>query len=239
VLSDIHGNRQALDATMRAMRGAGVTTWWCLGDLVGYGADPGHCTQVATSSAERCLAGNHDLAASGRVPSTVFVDWAYDAIRWTQAALGPSDMEALRRLMPSEPDHEVPIYHASPRDPVWEYVLTDEVARASLERVRAPLTLIGHTHRPSAWRLTPEGDLEGGFVRGEQTIALTEGRWLANPGSVGQPRDGDARAAWMVYDPDEGTLDFRRTPYDVAAAQNAILAAGLPAMLADRLSLGR
>jgi diadenosine tetraphosphatase ApaH/serine/threonine PP2A family protein phosphatase len=145
----------------------------------------------------------------------------------------------LSRLEPSDSDHEVPMFHGSPRDHAWEYVVSDEVARASLELVGARVTLVGHSHRPAAWCLSPDGRLSGGFVTGESVVELTEGKWLINPGSVGQPRDGDARAAWAILDLEGGEVRFRRTPYDVAAAQNAILGAGLPSMLADRLSHGR
>ena len=133
----------------------------------------------------------------------------------------------------------MPLFHGSPRDPVWEYVLTTEQARDALEDRRVALTLVGHTHVPFSWRLTTEGTMESPGVPPDGRIDLSEGRWLVNPGAVGQPRDGDARAAWALYDPDEGTIEFRRTPYDVAAAQNAILKAGLPPSLAHRLAEGR
>jgi diadenosine tetraphosphatase ApaH/serine/threonine PP2A family protein phosphatase len=224
---------------LRAARGTGVSEWWFLGDMVGYGADPAHCARHCLSETTRCLAGNHDLAAARRVDTAVFVGWAREALEWTAAALGPGLTRELADLMPSDPDHDVPIFHASPRDPVWEYVVTDAVARASLEHLSAPLGFVGHTHVPSAWHLSPEGDLNGGPLTGEATVQLTAGRWLVNPGSVGQPRDGDARASWAIYDTDAETVRIRRTPYDVAGAQNAILSAGLPSLLADRLSLGR
>jgi diadenosine tetraphosphatase ApaH/serine/threonine PP2A family protein phosphatase len=122
---------------------------------------------------------------------------------------------------------------------VWEYVLEVAQARAALEHRRVPLTLIGHTHVPFSWRLTPDGAMEAVGVPPGGRLLLDEGRWLVNPGSVGQPRDGDARAAWALYEPDAGVIEFRRTPYDVAGAQNAILEAGLPEMLANRLAEGR
>ena len=131
------------------------------------------------------------------------------------------------------------MFHASPRDPVWEYVITIEQARDALEYQRVPLTLIGHTHMPFAWRLTSDGAMEAPGVPSDGRLALDSGRWLVNPGSVGQPRDRDARASWALYDPEERTMEFRRTPYDVAGAQNAILEAGLPSLLAHRLAEGK
>lgn len=224
---------------LQAARQAGARAWWCAGDLVGYGADPAHTMRVAMSEAERCIGGNHDLAAAGRVPLATFTAAAREALEWTRATLGRQGRSRLDRLNALDMDGDVPIFHGSPRDPVWEYVLEVGQARAALEDRRVPLTIVGHTHLPCAWRLTPDGAMEKYPTSPDAPIALTEGRWLVNPGAVGQPRDGDARAAWMLYDPDERTIHFRRTPYDVAGAQNAILQAGLPTMLAHRLAEGR
>jgi diadenosine tetraphosphatase ApaH/serine/threonine PP2A family protein phosphatase len=222
---------------LRAARQHAVTEWWCVGDLVGYGADPVHTLGRCISEAARCLAGNHDLGAAGRVPIDDFNGTAREALEWTRARLGPVGAAKLARLSAADAGHAVPLFHASPRDPVWEYVLTTAQARAALEAVDAPLTLIGHTHTPAAWHLTPDGATVPVPLTG--TVALTPGRWLVNPGSVGQPRDGDARASWVLLDEDAGTLTLVRTPYDVAAAGGAILAAGLPGVLARRLADGR
>ena len=198
-----------------------------------------HCLATAIGSAERCIAGNHDLGVTGEVSLDVFAEIASAAIIWTRETLGSVGRAKLQRLRPSDPDAEVPMFHASPRDPVWEYVITVEQARDALEYQRVPLTLIGHTHIPFAWRLTLDGAMEAPGVPSGGRLVLGEGRWLVNPGSVGQPRDRDARASWALYDPAEGTIEFRRTPYDVAGAQNAILEAGLPSLLAHRLAEGK
>ena len=221
------------------MREAGAGTIWCVGDIVGYGADPSYCLATIVGRSERCLAGNHDLGVTGAVSLDAFADLARNAIVWTRERLGAAGRARLERLRPADPGHEVPMFHASPRDPVWEYVLSVEQARDALEDRRIPLTLIGHTHIPSAWRLTPDGAMQEIVPPPPGPMPLTEGRWLINPGSVGQPRDRDARAAWLLLDRDAGTVEFRRTPYDVAAAQNAILEAGLPSLLAHRLAEGR
>ncbi len=221
------------------MREAGATAIWCVGDVVGYGADPSYCLSTILDRSERCLAGNHDLGVTGQVSLDVFAGVAGEAVVWTREKLGRAGRATLGRLAPADPDHEVPMFHGSPRDPVWEYVLSAEQARDALEDRRVALTLIGHTHLPSAWRLTPDGAMEEVVPPPKEPLALTEGRWLVNPGSVGQPRDHDARAAWALYDTEARTIEFRRTPYDVAAAQNAILEAGLPSLLAHRLAEGR
>ncbi len=210
-----------------------------MGDIVGYGADPIHCLGQAIGESARCIAGNHDLGVAGSVSIEVFTDAAHEAIVWTRETLGEVGRAKLRRLRPDDADAQVPMFHGSPRDPVWEYVFTVEQARDALENRRAALTLVGHTHIPAAWRLTPDGAMEGPDLPPSGLLALTEGRWLVNPGSVGQPRDRDARAAWALYDADAGTIHFHRTPYDVAGAQNAILEAGLPSLLAHRLAEGR
>jgi diadenosine tetraphosphatase ApaH/serine/threonine PP2A family protein phosphatase len=217
---------------------AGTHEVWSLGDMVGYGAEPVQCLATITDEASRQISGNHDLAAAGRVPLDAFSPSARKAIEWTREVLGPVGVAKLAKLAPSSPGPPA-LYHGSPRDPVWDYVSSDEKARAALESTDADLIFIGHTHSPAAWRLTPEGELEGGFVGGPGTVELTEGRWLINPGAVGQPRDGDARASWVSYDPGAATVTFNRTPYDVAGAQNAILAVGLPPDLARRISEGR
>lgn len=238
ILSDVHGNLHALDAVREDVDRRGIARWWCLGDMVGYGAFPAETLAACLAGAERCLAGNHDLGAAGRVPVTDFSDAAADAIAWTADRLGDDALAELGRLQPQDVDHDPPLYHASPRDPVWEYILSPRQAERALVDSPRPLTLVGHTHMPAAWNLTGADGLRRVRVD-EGPVTLGRGRWLVNPGSVGQPRDHDPRASWAVYDPDAGTIEVIRTPYDVAAAQAAIRAAGLPSQLADRLAEGR
>lgn len=239
IISDVHGNRHALEAVRRAQRQAGLTRAWCLGDMVGYGAHPAECLRACVASSERCIAGNHDLAAAGRVPADTFSPLAKAAIEWTRTRLDRNSLDRLAVLEPQDLDGPVALFHASPRDPVWEYVLTGDHARAAFDECSSRLIMIGHTHLAGAWRLSDDGRLDGGLVRGEETISLETGRWLINPGSVGQPRDLDPRASWAILDLDALTLRFRRTPYDVPGAQNAIQAAGLPTELGSRLAEGR
>jgi len=236
VLSDIHGNRQALDAVLDDVARRGIGRWWCVGDIVGYGADPGYVLDVCLSTAERCIAGNHDLVVAGHLPLEAFASWAQKAAAWTRIALDPDQRSRLAVLGPIDSAADVHLAHASVRDPVWEYVVGLEEAAASLEAATADLTFIGHTHIPAAWHRRPDGAVRG--VPTDATVALTEGRWLVNPGSVGQPRDQNPRASWACFRPEDGTVEFIRTRYDVEGAQAAIRAAGLPAMLAARLVEG-
>jgi diadenosine tetraphosphatase ApaH/serine/threonine PP2A family protein phosphatase len=207
--------------------------------MVGYGAHPAECLQVCVHESERCIAGNHDLAAAGRVEAATFSPQARTAIEWTRTRMDRNALDRLAALQPEDADGEVALFHASPRDPVWEYVITGDQVRAALDASPARIVMVGHTHLAGAWRLGDDGRLDGGLVRGEETVSLRDGRWLVNPGSVGQPRDLDPRASWAILDLEALTLRFRRTPYDVPGAQNAIQAAGLPADLGARLAEGR
>ena len=189
--------------------------------------------------ADRCIGGNHDLGVTGEVSLDVFADLARDAIIWTRQALGEVGRAKLRDLEPADPDGAVPLYHGSPRDPVWEYVLTVEQAREALEHRRVPLTLVGHTHIPSLFSL--EGRRLGvQALRGESGAIQLEpdGRYLINPGSIGQPRDRDPRASFITYDSETRTVRWQRVDYAISKAQERIIRSGLPKVLADRLALG-
>lgn len=237
VISDVHGNLQALVAVLEAIDRDEVDAIWCLGDVVGYGARPNECCAVVAERAEVCLAGNHDLGVLGEVPLDVFSDEAAEAVRWTQSVLEPDARTFLAGLSPSAETEHATLAHASPRDPVWEYVLGLDQARAALEAAAQPLVLIGHSHAAlyfangseTRWGLAPEGTI----LRCEH-----EQRCLLNPGSVGQPRDGDPRAAWLLLDVKLGQATFCRVAYDVHRTQAEIREVGLPDDLAERLSEG-
>jgi len=207
--------------------------------MVGYGAHPAECLRVCVTTSERCIAGNHDLAAAGRVPNDAFSPWARTAIEWTRTRLDRNALDRLADLEPMDDTGDIALFHASPLDPVWDYVRDGDGVRAALAAHPARVMMVGHTHLAGAWCLGDDGRLDGGLVRGEETVSLDRGRWLINPGSVGQPRDLDPRASWAVFNPDANTLTFRRTPYDVPGAQNAIQTAGLPRELGARLAEGR
>ncbi len=239
VISDVHGNLHALEAVRRAIHHTSITRIWCLGDMVGYGANPAECLRVCVHDSERCIAGNHDLAAAGRVSVSEFSYLARTAIEWTRTRLDRNSLDRLAILEPQDADAPVALFHASPRDPIWEYIITGEQVRAAFVADPSRIIMVGHTHVAGAWRLSDDGRLDGGMMRGEGTVSLEAGRWLINPGSVGQPRDLDPRASWVILDLDALTLTFRRTPYDVPGAQNAIQAAGLPAELGARLAEGQ
>jgi predicted phosphodiesterase len=239
VISDIHGNRQAFEAVLDEIASEPVDELWCLGDLVGYGADPDACVELARQHAHVCLVGNHDLAVRGDISLQDFSRGAALAAQWTQDAMDPDNLDFLRGLQPQWLDGEVGLYHASPRDPVWEYVLSTLLAELCLDAQEHRVCLVGHSHVALSFNREAGAVASGETRRGGTELDLAEGEWLVNPGSVGQPRDGDARAAWLSLDTGAWTAVFRRTEYDVAGAAAAIRAARLPESLADRLEYGQ
>ncbi len=242
MISDVHSNRQALESVLAAVDEAAVDELWCLGDMVGYGADPDACTALVRERCDVCLVGNHDLAVLGALDVSAFSETAAAAVEWTRERAAEETLEFLRGLEPAGERQGVGLFHASPRDPIWEYVLSVDQAEACLDAQEQRVGLIGHSHislffvRPPASRPT--------YAHGAQAgdgalLDFESGEWLINPGSVGQPRDADPRAAWLEIDTEEGTARFHRVSYDIAAAARAILDAGLPSSLAERLDFGR
>jgi predicted phosphodiesterase len=239
IVSDIHGNRHAFEAVLRDIAASDAAELWCLGDLVGYGGDPDACVTLARRHAAVCLAGNHDLAAIGQVPLEVFSRGASISLGWTREVISPDSRAFLAELRPEGREGPVALYHASPRDPVWEYVLSSLLAELCIDRQPQRLGLIGHSHVALSFARPPGQLTSGGPCREGVELDLGDGEWLLNPGSVGQPRDGDPRAAWLLLDLDELTASYRRVRYDIAGAAAAIRAARLPDSLAERLEYGQ
>jgi diadenosine tetraphosphatase ApaH/serine/threonine PP2A family protein phosphatase len=237
VISDVHSNLSALQAVLADVDAAAVDELWCLGDVVGYGPRPNECCDLVRGRAALSLCGNHDLAVLGTLDVTEFAGDAGRAARWTAEVLGAEQSVWLRTLRPLAERADAQLYHASPRDPVWEYVLSEGVALAALLATEAPIVLVGHSHVALALSLT-DGRLDGGLAPAGTEIDLAAGRLLLNPGSVGQPRDGDPRAAWLLVDHGAGRATFRRVPYDVETTQSEIRERGLPEGLATRLQHG-
>ncbi len=239
IVSDIHGNRHAFEAVLEAVAASDAAELWCLGDLVGYGGDPDACVELAREHAAVCLAGNHDLAVLGELPLADFSRGASLSVQWTQEVIGAASRSFLAGLRPQAQEGPVGLYHASPRDPIWEYVLSTLLAGLCLDHQRERVCLIGHSHVALSF-VRLEGELaSGGTRRDGAVLDLADGEWLLNPGSVGQPRDGDPRAAWLLLDLEGWTASYRRTPYDIAGAAASIRAARLPDSLAERLEYGQ
>ena len=241
ILTDIHSNLPALEAVLAAIDETGIERRWCLGDVVGYGAQPDQCAQLVSERCELSLVGNHDLAVTGEISTDVFSASAAAAVEWTRTNADGGTIEYLQSLRPENTDQEVSLYHASPRDPVWEYVLAVDQARECIEVQAARVSLIGHSH-VALWFSDAEGPPGadgGGQAEGGKELDVSSDRWLLNPGSVGQPRDGDPRAAWLELDTDQWKVSYHRVQYDIDTAAEAIRGAGLPELLADRLYVGQ
>jgi diadenosine tetraphosphatase ApaH/serine/threonine PP2A family protein phosphatase len=237
VVSDIHANLHALEAVFADIEGESPDELWCLGDVVGYGPRPNECCALVRERADLVLCGNHDLAVTGALDLEEFSGDAARAARWTREVLDAAHRDWLAGLSPSAQRDGAELFHASPRDPVWDYVLSEGVALQSLLLTEAPVVLVGHSHVALALS-TGGDDIAGGLAPGGTEIETAGRRWLLNPGSVGQPRDGDPQAAWLLLDLAGDRARFRRVAYDVDATQVEIRALGLPDGLAGRLAHG-
>jgi len=238
VISDVHSNLIALDAVLA--RAGSVDAVWHLGDVVGYGPEPDAVVERLAAVGAVGVRGNHDAAACGGTEIEWFNPDARSAMEWTRGAISERTRSWLADLPERRELADFTLVHGSGRDPIWEYVTSSTAAHASLATMTTPHGINGHTHIPVAYlavgdrvgRLDPERGASGGAVN------LRSGRFLLNPGSVGQPRDGDPRASYLILDTDAGTATWQRVPYDVAAVGAAMRAAGLPARLAERLRYG-
>ena len=243
ILSDIHSNLPAFDAVLAdADAHGGYEVVWFLGDLVGYGADPGACIERLRSLPHVAIAGNHDHAVIGKLDPDLFNGAARDAALWTARQLTTGELDYLLAMPDIRYEGDFTHVHGSLRDPVMEYLISEPAALATFALLQSPFCLVGHSHYPIVWtERDGRADLE--LLDPDAPVRLDRRqRVIVNPGSVGQPRDGDWRASYLLYDSGvgaDGTLEHRRVEYDVAAAQAGILAAGLPESLATRLSGGR
>jgi predicted phosphodiesterase len=238
VISDVHSNLPALEAVLAWIEADGVDELWCLGDLTGYGAEPARCMDIVLDRAAVCLAGNHDMVVTGEIDIAMFSSDARAAAEWTREVLDADALARLRALRPTGERHGVELYHASIRDPVWEYVIDDRTAAICLEKQGSPISMVGHSHVPLAYGYDGDTFL-GGMAGADTELTTLPGPFLLNPGSVGQPRDADPRAAYLLLDLDTGQARWRRVDYDVQDAQRAIREAGLPLRLGARLAEGR
>jgi predicted phosphodiesterase len=239
LISDVHGNLPAFESVLRAIEAVGVDAIWCLGDLVGYGAQPNECVDLASRSVDLCLIGNHDLVVIDRLDINDFSANAADAARWTKEHLGADARQYLEGLEPLDEERPVGLYHGSPRDPVWEYVLSSMAANDCIDKMGARVGAVGHSHVALAFWRKGDAPTAGAQSEAGTELDLSADRWLVNPGSVGQPRDGDPRASWLLLELESWRATWHRTEYPIDEAADAIRAAGLPGQLADRLYYGQ
>jgi len=239
LISDIHGNLEALQVVLHHIEKEHPDKLVCLGDLVGYGADPQKCIDMVRERTELVVAGNHDWAAIGRTDISYFNPYARAAVLWTREKLGEFHRKYLEELPLVLSEGELYFVHSTPERPEeWNYIFSLTQAAYYLSKLRGGFCFVGHSHVPVAF--VSDGD-EVSWVPGPSFKVRIEPdlKYLVNVGSVGQPRDGDNRAAYALLDLREGTIEVRRVPYDVATAQRKILKAGLPEVLAERLAYGQ
>jgi predicted phosphodiesterase len=238
ILSDVHANLEALQAVLDHVGDFDVV--WFLGDAVGYGPDPNACVELMLESEpSHWLAGNHDWAALGQLDTAEFNHDARLASQWTATQLTE---EVRAQLAISQPatetsDGRYTLAHGSPRFPIWEYILDAGTAAENFEEFSTGVCLFGHTHVPVVFEQAVDGAIRVP-LEPEAPFSPGTGRYLINPGSVGQPRDGDPRASYMTLDLDSGSFTLHRVDYDISTVQSKILDAGLPAQLAVRLDYG-
>jgi diadenosine tetraphosphatase ApaH/serine/threonine PP2A family protein phosphatase len=236
ILSDIHGNLEALETVLADVAARRPQAIACLGDFVGYGAAPNECIERLRPLIETAVAGNHDLAACGRIKLGYFNPEAANAAVWTTDTLTPGHVEYLRSLPFSVHWRGVRLVHASPSEPEeWHYVFSPGDAAFEMDACPENVCFIGHSHYPGAFELDGERVT---YTRDLRVTGQAGRRYLVNVPSVGQPRDGDPRAGYLVFDDETFTFEHVRLDYDVAGAMRRIREAGLPAFLADRLQWG-
>ncbi|HSL34474.1 MAG TPA: metallophosphoesterase family protein [Candidatus Limnocylindrales bacterium] len=235
VLSDIHANLAALDAVIASF--GTVDAVWHLGDVVGYGPEPDGVVERLAAIGAVGVRGNHDAAALGGDEIEWFNTDARRAMEWTRRRITPTTRDWLASLPERHGDGDFSLIHGSPREPIWEYIVSVPIARANLAMLATPFGLYGHTHQPMVF-VEQDGRVEQ-IAPGEgSTFALDGRRALVNPGSVGQPRDGIPTASYLVLDTEAGRCTWHRTPYDIPAVQAAMRDAGLPVRLVERLTYG-
>jgi len=239
IISDVHANLAALETVFRDAGQFDII--WCLGDMVGYGPDPNECISLLREYPHVCLAGNHDWAALGKLDIRTFNGDARAANHWTQSVLTQESYAYLRGLEPQHVEQGYTLVHGSPRQPIWEYILDPLTAELNFSAFKTPVCFVGHTHVPVCFYLPEPSDdhlCEPRSPRYGQLIPLTSGRWIVNPGSVGQPRDGLPYAGYAMLDTENHTLEHRRVEYPVEVTQEKMRAYRLPHRLIERLALG-
>jgi diadenosine tetraphosphatase ApaH/serine/threonine PP2A family protein phosphatase len=240
IVADIHANLAAFQAV--AATWGKVDEVWCLGDIVGYGPDPNECVSMLRSLPHVCLPGNHDWAALGRIDTSDFNPAARAAADWTARALSSETRAYLESLPETLKQGRFTLVHGAPRSPVWEYLLDAAAARENFELFQTDYCLIGHSHIPLMFATRQDGRIDARLLGPEGPFPLAGARRFLNPGSVGQPRDGDPRASYAIVeigDDGEATFELLRVPYSIDETQARMRAVGLPDSLVQRLAFGR
>ena len=238
ILGDIHSNLEAFETVLRdADDRGGFDKIWCLGDVVGYGPDPNECIERLRQFEHVCVAGNHDWAAIGKIDTADFNPVAARACYWTAEQLTAENVEYLQNLPLNICEEDFTLVHGSPREPIWEYLLSTEAAQENFAHFETAYCLVGHSHVPLIFELAGDKTVYRLFTEGTN-LELGKERMIINPGGVGQPRDGDSRASYAIYDTETRTIHNHRVEYDIPATQRKMAERGLPTPLILRLSVG-
>jgi len=239
IIADIHANLAAFTAVLSNIeRRGGVEEVWCLGDVVGYGPDPHQCIELLRQYNHVCLAGNHDWAAIGKLSLSEFNPDAAVACRWTAQQLSPEDVDYLESLPLVIEKGDFTLVHGSPREPIWEYLLSIGSAKENFAYFQSQFCLVGHSHVPLVFRHSQTGACSFSPFSINIGLVLGKSRLIINPGGVGQPRDGDPRASYAIYDSETRMVRLYRVPYDIDVTQNRMVKHNLPMRLVARLNCG-
>jgi diadenosine tetraphosphatase ApaH/serine/threonine PP2A family protein phosphatase len=239
IIADIHANLEAFTAVLDDISQWGkVAELWCLGDIVGYGPDPHQCIELLRQYDSICVAGNHDRAAIGKLNIAYFNPEAATACQWTAGQLSPDDLQYLESLPLVIHRDRFTLVHGSPREPLLEYLLSTQQAVENLPYFSSPVCLVGHSHKPLVFTFSRTGAGSQREFPAGAMLPLADNRLIINPGGVGQPRDGDPRASYAIYDAEAGSISHYRVPYDIRATQSRMMEHGLPRGLILRLSYG-
>jgi diadenosine tetraphosphatase ApaH/serine/threonine PP2A family protein phosphatase len=238
IIADVHANLTAFAAVLKDIeQRGGMDEIWCLGDIVGYGPDPHECIALLRQQRHVCVAGNHDWGAIGKVDIADFNPDAAAACQWTAQQLSPEDVRYLENLPLTLERDNFTLVHGSPREPIWEYLTSTSIAMQNFNFFQSPYCLVGHSHVPLVFR-----DEDGACSFNKWTssigLALGQNRLIINPGGVGQPRDGDPRASYAIYDTENRQIRLYRVPYDIETTQHKMMESGLPIRLVVRLKYG-
>jgi len=239
IVADIHANLTAFRAVLADIERRGeVDEVWCLGDVVGYGPDPHQCIELLRQYNHICVAGNHDWAAIGKIDTSDFNPDAAAACHWTAQQLSSEDIEYLGSLPLVIQRGELTLVHGSPREPIREYLLSTTSVKENLTYFQSPFCLVGHSHVPLIFECSDAVTCSLSEFPNDAVLALANNRLIINPGGIGQPRDGDTRASYAIYNSEARSITHYRIPYDIAATQARMTKHRLPMRLVNRLNYG-
>ncbi len=239
IIGDIHANLAAFTAVLDDIEHqGGAEKVWCLGDVVGYGPDPHECIKLLRQINHVCVAGNHDWAAIGKIDTAAFNPDAAAACHWTAKQLTSADVVYLENLPLVIEEDDFTLVHGSPREPIWEYLVSTGIAQENFAYFKSQFCLVGHSHVSLVFSYNENGTCSAGHFLPNIKLALGESRLIINPGAVGQPRDGNPQASYAIYDSKTGLIRLYRIPYDIRTTQDRMVEHGLPMRLVARLGYG-